>query len=237
MNKVIKCCLLGMMMSAVVPAFAEELGEKGEGIDGAIGWTPVAVSLASPVQLPWGMARWDVFGLDLGLFYNDAPKMYGLQLSLANTARDEFIGLGLGGAFNFANKDIYGARAALGCNICNATLYGLDVGGFGCHRDIYGGDVELVATMQQNVCGFAGSLIGNVTENESYGCTLGAANLARTAYGAQLALVANVTDELHGFQFGAINFARECPWGFQIGIINIILDNEVKVLPIVNGYF
>lgn len=236
MNKAIKYCLLGMMISAVVPAVAEELGEKGE--SGAIGWTPVAVSLASPVQLPWGTARWDVFGVDAGIFYNDAPKMYGFQFAFANTVRDEFIGLGLGGAFNFANKDVYGARAAiLGCNLCNGTLYGVDIGGFGCHRDIYGIDVEFVATMQQNICGIAGSLVGNVTENESYGCTVGAANLARVAYGAQLALVANVTDELHGFQFGAINFARECPWGFQLGIINIILDNEVKVLPFINGYF
>ena len=47
----------------------------------------------------------------------------------------------------------------------------------------------------------------------------------------------NYTDELHGCQIALVNFARECPWGFQIGLVNIIMDNKIKVLPIVNGYF
>jgi len=34
-----------------------------------------------------------------------------------------------------------------------------------------------------------------------------------------------------------VNFARECPWGFQIGLVNIIMDNKIKVLPIFNAYF
>jgi hypothetical protein len=54
--------------------------------EGAVGWTPVAVSLASPVQLPWGHARWDVFGLDLGLFITDRPRYMALILPLPQFA-------------------------------------------------------------------------------------------------------------------------------------------------------
>ena len=58
------------------------------------GWTTVAVGLATPVALPWGMEKWDVFGLDLNLGYSDAMKMYGWEIALgANVARKTFAGL------------------------------------------------------------------------------------------------------------------------------------------------
>ena len=89
------CVALAAMM--VVTAGAEEVEEVEEG---AIGWTPIAVSLASPVQLPWGHARWDVFGLDLGLLYNGSPKMYGLDVACATVCKDDAIGLVVGPLFN-----------------------------------------------------------------------------------------------------------------------------------------
>jgi hypothetical protein len=46
-----------------------------------------------------------------------------------------------------------------------------------------------------------------------------------------------MTKELHGAQVGLINYTEDCPSGFQIGIVNIILQNRIKFLPIVNGYF
>ena len=36
------------------------------------GWTTVAVGLATPVALPWGLEKWDVFGIDLNLGYSDS---------------------------------------------------------------------------------------------------------------------------------------------------------------------
>ncbi len=237
MTKIIRMGLMAVMVSFFVPAFADGTDEEEEPTEGAIGWTIAAVSLASPVQIPWGVAKWDVFGVDLGLFYNDAPKMYGLQLGMANTVREELRGASGSFVFNYTYKDVYGFRGTFGGNISNGTVYGVDFGGFGYNRAIYGAELAFVATVQQNLYGAAASLIGNVTENECYGITVGGSNLAQSVYGAQVALALNMTDKLNGCQIGLINFARECPWGFQIGLINIILDNQIKVLPIVNGYF
>jgi len=45
-------------------------------------WTPLRVSLAGPVALPWG--DWNVTGLDIGL-WNDAAEMDGLEIGVINT--------------------------------------------------------------------------------------------------------------------------------------------------------
>lgn len=231
MKKMIKFGMLALALALVAPAMAAE-------DEGAIGYTPVAVSLWSPVQLPWGMGNWDVFGLDLGIFYNDVAKMYGYDFAIATTTRDDMIGLATSGLFNFANTDVYGMRVTFGGNVCNGTLYGLDVGGLGYHRKIYGADIEFLGTMQQEACGLLIGGVINLTEKESTGCTIAiGVNLAPKAYGCQIAGVFNQAEELHGCQIGVVNFARECPWGFQIGVVNIIMDNQVKVLPLVNGYF
>ena len=235
MNKKIKSFIAASAVAVAVSASAVDAKPVYED---AVGWTPVAVSLASPVQLPWGIGNWDVFGLDLGFLYNDIAKMYGLQAGLANTCRDDLRGLAFSGLFNYADRDVYAIRAALGVNMCNGTLRGMDAGGLGWHRDIAGIDFELVGTVQENICGFGASLLANVTDQESYGCTIaGGVNLARTAYGCQLAGLYNQTEELHGCQIALVNYAKECPWGFQIGLVNIIMDNQLKVLPIVNGFF
>ena len=46
-----------------------------------------------------------------------------------------------------------------------------------------------------------------------------------------------MTEELHGAQISLVNYADYCPSGFQIGLVNIIMSNQIKVLPLVNGYF
>ena len=92
-----------------MPAFAAS--EKEQVYDGAVGWTPIAVGVASPLQLPWGRARWDVFGLDCNLFYSDAPKMYGIGVGgIAMATRDDLKGTA---AFNAATAAAPAASVAL----------------------------------------------------------------------------------------------------------------------------
>ena len=233
--RMIKCGIAALALATVVPAFAEE--EVAD--EGAIGWTPIAFGIASPVQMPWGRAMWDVFGLDLNILYSDAPKMYGLGIGgVAMACRDDMIGLQLSALCNWNTKDIYGMRVTVGGNIAFGETYGMDVGLFGFRGDMWGWDTEFLGSYQDNFWGLQIGGLANVTMVQSYGATIAVGgNWAKTAYGLQLGGVFNFTDELHGCQLGLVNFARECPWGFQIGLVNIILDNKIKVLPIVNGYF
>ena len=104
--------------------------------------------------------------------------------------------------------------------------------------DLHGLDVEFLGTYQRKVCGLQVSGLANVATEESYGMNVaGLTNLAKTAYGFQLAAIFNMTEELHGAQISLVNYADYCASGFQIGLVNIIMSNQIKVLPLVNGYF
>ncbi len=238
--KFVKCGVAALAIAASSVAFAENADVTVENEYEAIGWTPIAVSLCSPVQIPWGSHTWDVFGFNLGILWSDTPKMYGLGLgSLAMATRDDMIGLQLSGFCNWATKDVVGWRTTLGANITFGTTYGVDMGAFGYRTgDFWGWDTEFLGSYQKNIWGVGiGGLI-NLTTEQSYGCTIGVGgNMAKIAYGCQIGGIFNFAQELHGAQIGVVNFAKECPWGFQIGIVNIIMENVIPVLPIVNASF
>lgn len=240
MNKMLKIGVASLAISAVCPSFADSVEVYEEETDSSvIGFTPVAIGLATPVQLPWGINRWDVFGIDFNLFYSDAPKMYGIDVGgLATLTRNRTIGLVVGGLGNISFGDIYGLRATCGINYTEKSVWGADIGLIGVRENITGLDVNLLGSFQKKVCGLQVSGLANIAKVKSHGMTVaGIANIAETAYGLQLALVFNMTKELHGAQIGLINYTEDCPSGFQIGIVNIILQNRLKFLPIVNGYF
>jgi hypothetical protein len=236
MNRLIKVGVAAVALAAVVPAFAEDVEEEESG---AVGWTPIALGIASPVQLPWGLAQWDVFGIDVNVLYSDAPKMYGLGVGgLAMTTRDTMAGLQASALFNYAKENVYGVRLALGANVCREEAYGLEAGCFGYRREFWGLDVDFLGSFQDYMWGMQVSGLANITREQTYGWqTAIGVNIAKKAYGLQLAAIFNMAEELHGCQIAIVNYAQECPWGFQIGIINIIMDNSLKVLPILNAYF
>ena len=55
-------------------------------------YTPVKLTLAGPVALPWW--SWDVYGLEVGV-WNATEVMKGLQVGVVNVT-DEFCGLQIG---------------------------------------------------------------------------------------------------------------------------------------------
>ena len=240
MNKMMKLGFVALAVAATVPAFAEEAAEaEVENEYEAIGWTPIAIGIASPVQLPWGSHRWDVFGLDLNLLWTDAPKMYGLGIGgVAMATRDSLKGLQVSALCNWATSNVYGMRATLGGNLCWGTTYGVEAGLFGFRNDMWGWDTEFLGSYEDNFWGLQIAGIFNYVKEQSYGGEIAiGGNMSKVAYGLQLGAIFNYATELHGCQIGLVNFARECPWGFQIGLVNIIMDNKIKVLPIVNCYF
>ena len=203
------------------------------------GWTTVAVGLATPVQFPWGIEKWDVFGVDLNLGYSDSMKMYGWEFALgANTARKTFAGLQTAMAFNYSNEDAYGIAFSL-FNMNNQEFYGLSVDAIGVSRNMYGLEVNLVGAMtDKEMSGVQVSGLASVVGEDAYGVQVAlGANFARRAHGLQLALVYNQTDLLWGCQIGLVNMAFACDHGFQIGLVNVIMDNQLPFLPFVNGYF
>ena len=241
MNKMMKLGFVALAVAATVPAFAEETPAETETANEyeAIGWTPIAFGIASPVQLPWGSHRWDVFGLDLNLLWSDAPKMYGLGIGgIAMATRDNLKGLQISALCNWATSDVYGMRVTVGGNLCWGTTYGVEAGLFGFRGDMWGWDTEFLGSYGDKFWGLQIGGICNLCMDQSYGAEIAiGGNYSKTAYGLQLGAIFNFAEELHGCQIALVNFARECPWGFQIGLVNIIMDNKIKVLPLVNGYF
>ena len=203
------------------------------------GWTTVAVGLATPVALPWGMEKWDVFGIDLNLGYSDAMKMYGWEVAVgANTARKTFAGLQTALAFNYSNEDAYGLAVSL-YNMNNFEYYGLSVDAIGVTRNMYGFEINGLGSMTDNTMGGVQvSGLASVVGEDAYGVQIAlGANFARRAHGLQLAGIYNQTDLLWGCQIGLVNMAFACDHGFQIGLVNVIMDNQLPFLPFVNGYF
>lgn len=246
MNKTIKMCVAAFAVSAFASVFAEGSAAKNAAEnrvadleETVVGWTPVAVGIATPVQLPWGLKRWDVYGLDFNLLYSDAPRMYGLDLSFGGCAtRDKFVGVSFGGIFNYGDTDVYGLRASCGPNICNGNVYGIEIGGLGLRRNFKGIDVELIGSAQENMTGLQISGIGNLCKKQCYGASFAlGANVAESLRGLQCSLIFNQVDELNGCQVSIVNIAQRCNWGLQLGLVNVILDNKVKVLPLFNCYF
>ena len=203
------------------------------------GWSVIALGLATPVQLPWGIEKWDIFGLDLNIGYSDSMKMYGWEVAAgANVARKCFIGLQTAVGFNYSNEDAYGMALSL-FNMNNLEFYGLSIDAVGYNRNVYGLEANLLGAMtEKTVGGLQISGLANVVGGDMYGmhAALGA-NFARRVHGLQLALIYNQTDLLWGCQLGLVNMAFACDHGFQIGLVNVIMDNQLPFLPIINGYF
>ena len=234
--KNIKLALAAAAVAAVTSVNAAEPSTAGQG-EGAIGMTPIQVGLFAPVSIPWGF-DWDVKGFDLDLFYMETVKMQGLGISgIAARNRDELDGILASLVCNWNDKDVRGITLTLGANLCFGDVYGIDVATFGMRNLMKGMDVNLLASCQKDFVGWQTSGVCNFTEGSCAGASFALAlNMAKIEKGLQVAAI-NSAEELTGVQIGAINIAHECRKGLQIGVINIVLDNKVKILPIANGYF
>lgn len=225
-------------VAAFTSAFAADVDEdiEDQGV-GAIGWTPVQVGLFAPVSFPWGF-DWDVKGLELDLFYAETVKLNGLSLSgVATRTRDEFKGVSVTGLCNWHEKEVYGIGLTIGTNISFADVYGIQAGLFSMRPNMKGVDVNFVGSHQNNFKGLQLAGICNFTLNDFTGIDVALGlNMTKEMTGAQIGGI-NFTHKLTGTQIGFFNIAEECPCGLQLGLVNIIMDNKIKVLPITNFYF
>ena len=239
--KTMKLALATAAIAACTTVFAADAAAsdndvEGQGI-GAIGWTPVQVGLFAPVSIPWGF-DWDVKGFDLDLFYIETVKLQGLGISgIASRTRDNQDGILISGVCNWTDAAVRGIDITLGANLGFGDVYGVSIATFGMRNLMKGMDVNLLASCQKDFVGWQTSGVCNFTEGSCAGASFALAlNMAKIEKGLQVAAI-NSAEELTGVQIGAINIAHECRKGLQIGVINIVLDNKVKILPIANGYF
>jgi len=232
---------LALAAFAVQPVLAQdaEVKEyKGAPDAKSYGYTALAVGIATPVTLPWGW-DWDIFGLEVNALYSDCNKMYGIEVGgLANVARLDMYGLQVAAGFNFANRNAVGGMVSC-FNMCNRTAYGLSVDLVGVNRTFEGLSVDgLMSMTDESFYGLDIAGLGSGIREDMWGWQIAVgATFARRVHGFQTAGILNMTDELRGAQLGLVNYAATCEGGFQIGLVNLIMDNRAPFLPIFNCYF
>ena len=234
MNRMLK---FGMIAGAFAVMTAASAKAADISTIESYGWTPIEIGFGTPVSIPWGF-DWDVFGINANVFYSDSNKAYGIEAAaLACTARHHMYGIQASAAFNFVNGDMYGIEAAL-FNMNNADSMGIAADAFAMNRWFAGLQADFFGGMTDNrFYGLKAAGIGSAVRNDMWGVQAAlACNFAGILHGLQVS-VFNMTRELHGAQISLVNYTDACPSGFQIGLVNIIMQNRLKFLPIVNGYF
>lgn len=193
-------------------------------------YTPVMVSLVTPVQAP--SRSYDVGGVRLSLIYGDCHDFTGLDIGVAQRTAGEFTGVGVGGV-----------------NIANGRLMGGQLGLVNWSSDMKNEWGSRSAGLQFGLLNYAGSFVGlqdgifNVSTAKFTGLQDGIVNYACDVEGLQcgfyLLLGVNVASgAVRGCQIGLVNFAETMESGLQLGLVNIIAKNGwLPVLPIVNGNF
>ena len=193
-------------------------------------WSPVEVSLVTPVQAP--DRDYDIYGLRLNLIYGESKDVYGVDLGIVNRTKGDFRGVELGGV-NIADDTMYGVQLGLVNWNWNdsATWSDRSIGfqwGFINKSDTF--------------CGFQDGLL-NISMNSFTGWEYGFVNYAHDVTGLQsgVLLIFGVnfaTGAVNGCQIGLLNYAANMESGVQIGILNFISRGGFfPVFPIVNGTF
>lgn len=241
MNRVVKSGILACAVAALSlqPVFAEEEVEyTGAPDPKSYGYTVLGVGIATPFSLPWGW-DWDVFGIDANLLYSDVNKMYGIEVGgIGNVARLDMYGIQAAIAFNYANRNAVGIQAGL-VNMCNRTSYGVTVDAVGVNREFIGLQADILGSItDDSLYGLSVAGLTSAVREDMWGWQIAlGATFARRVHGFQTALFFNMTEELRGAQLGLVNYAGACSAGFQVGLVNLILDNQIPFLPIFNCYF
>lgn len=239
MKRIVKSGILAFAMAALAqPIFAQEPAKAGAPDPQSYGYTVLCLGLGTPVSLPWGF-DWDIFGLDINFLYSDCNKMDGIQLSgLASVARLPMNGIQASLCCNLDNRDATGIMIS-SVNICNREMMGINIDAVGINRSAYGLTIDGLGSCTDT--SFYGLSIGGLTSavrEDMWGWQIaGGATFARRVHGFQTSLLFNMTDDLRGAQLSLINYAATCSAGFQIGLVNLIMDNQVPFIPIFNCYF
>jgi hypothetical protein len=223
-------------------------------------YTPVQVSLISPIALPpmtdnvYGargnlIYGWNkrVIGLDAGVIQH-SERTTGIQMGMLANISGTMEGIAMPfSVFPCVNvsRDFAGLQLSYICNYSD-NITGLQAFPvFNVAKNVSGMQMALLVNNAQDVCFWQTAFLANISENlsgyqggfsntvnnEMIGWQSGLAiNNAKKMSGLQNSWLLNRAKELHGIQFGAINYTEEIN-GLQIGVLNI---NKNRIMPFIN---
>lgn len=241
------CCVAGALLIGGA-ALAEGASETFQS-EADPSWTPVKIALVSPLQVP--SPAQDVAGVRLDLIAGRSRSVTGLDFGVFGAADDDFCGLAANAAVDWVNGNVYGVEIAGLGNMTIGNAYGLLAAGA---VNYVRGDFAGLQIAAVNVDGsFSGCQFGLVNRNsgmatglqlalwnsnrtESSVWSLGAVNVGVKFSGLQLGVINSVTESGSGLQVGVFNSAAKLS-GCQIGLLNLIGNAEIAVLPLVNFAF
>ena len=203
-----------------------------------------------------------VTGGRLAIFSGAHMGMYGLAIAVGGNndkaAGGDIAGIQAAGLFNTAVGAEYGAWQLSGfVNMLSYDGNGMQISAFYNEtKGMFNGYMLCgFINRSENLIGAQITGVGNIAK-EVYGAQLALVNVADTVVGAQLGGVnfatslagvqlgginmvesRSSTPGMRGIQIGAFNYAATCPGGAQLGVVNIIWDNQASILPIFNCYF
>jgi hypothetical protein len=172
------------------------------------GWTPFALGLFYPVQVP--DESYDVIGMRLNLIAGKNATVSGLDIGLVNLSSVAENSIQVGAFWNEVDGDMRGLQFSGLFNVVDGAALGL----------------QAAFILNQSGKG-TGDVMG--------GFQIGLINVAGDATGMQIGGL-NVSQNIVGMQIGVINWANEMT-GVQIGVINIIQDGPLPFFPIINAAF
>ena len=199
-----KQLLIAVVLLATVTAAQQARAQAS----GASGWTPCALGLFYPVQVP--DENYDVIGLRLNLIAGKHATVSGLDLGLVNLSSVAENSIQVGALWNEVDGDLRGLQFSGLFNVVDGAALGLQAAGI----------------LNQS---------GKGSDDVMGGGQIGLINIAGDATGLQIGGL-NVSQNIVGLQIGVINWANEMT-GVQIGVINIIRDGPCPFLPVLNAAF
>lgn len=188
-------------------------------------WTPLQVSIWSPLHLPSFSKETDVYGLRVNGIYGRNNSVYGIDVGFWNSAKEQLAGIGVG-FVNFSDNRMTGIHAGV-WNTAEKKMSGIQIG------LLFNDAAKILSSWRTSTHSYTSLEMGemegiqiSVIWNQAQtmkGLQISGDNFANASmYGVQLGLF-NIAKQgdMHGFQAAGLNLAGREMRGFQIGGVNV----------------
>lgn len=222
---VVACAVLMAVAVAKAEKQGQSTADMARSNTGEAAVTPVMLSLCTPVEMPWWQSEWDVSGIRLCLPYGSCQDLSGLDVGVVTHA-DNSCGIQCA-AVNIVDDDVRLSLSVGGLvNVVGGSFTGFQIGG-------------LVNVVDNDTYALQVGGLVNVVDGSLTGLQVGFVNVASSqAKDAwQIGFWNHGENIDHCGQIGFFNYAHDMSAGFQLGVINVIANNEFPCVPLMNCHF